>query len=89
VALVDSTSRIGATGRTYGITLIDENAVSHIAFGHGFDITRLPGAPRVNTSAIHTDVMIGSPEVEVTGTTRAGREIAVIQGGVFAGELGG
>ena len=36
VALVDATSRIGLTGRTYGITLLDENAASHIAFGSGY-----------------------------------------------------
>lgn len=35
-------------------------------------------AERVNSSAIHTDFMIGGPEVGVTGTTRDGREIPVL-----------
>ena len=57
LALVDSTSRIGQTGRTYGLTLLDENAVSHIALGSGFGglarcRTRRSAAPRgVNRSA--------------------------------------
>jgi aminopeptidase len=87
VALVDASSRVGSTGRTYGITLIDENAASHIAFGHGYDVTRLPGAPRTNSSHIHTDVMIGGPEIEVTGVTRNGRRIDVIRDGTFASGL--
>ena len=40
VALVDSTSRIGQSGRTYFHTLLDENAAAHIAFGAGFGGTR-------------------------------------------------
>ncbi len=89
VALVDAGSRIGATGRTYGITLIDENAASHIAFGHGFDLARRPGAARVNGSRIHTDVMIGAPDVDVTGWTRAGRQVALIRDGLWQAELEG
>ena len=42
VALVDSSSRIGRTGRIYLNTLLDENAAAHIAFGSGFDSTRSP-----------------------------------------------
>ena len=41
VALVDSTSRIGRAGRTYYNTLLDENAAAHIAFGAGFEHTRV------------------------------------------------
>src|SRR5262245_62950449 len=67
IALVDRASRIGQTGRVYWDTLLDENAASHMAFGDGFAHTRLDGQPRVNRSAVHLDVMIGSEEVEVTG----------------------
>ena len=35
-------SRIGADRPTYGITLLDENAASHIAFGSGYSSTRHP-----------------------------------------------
>jgi aminopeptidase len=80
VALVDSASRVGASGLVFHDTLLDENAASHIALGFGFpylcDDER--SADAVNQSGIHTDFMIGGPEVEVTGTTRDGREIPVL-----------
>ncbi len=85
VALVDAQSRIGATGRTYGITLLDENAASHIAFGAGYSSTRRPGGQPVNDSGIHVDVMIGAPEMEVTGYTAAGLAIPLIRDGLFTG----
>ncbi len=83
VALVDATSRIGATGRTYGITLLDENAASHIAFGSGYSSTRHPDGARVNDSQIHVDVMIGAPEMEVTGYTTAGQPVPIVRDGLL------
>ncbi len=83
VALVDATSRIGATGRTYGITLLDENAASHIAFGSGYSSTRYPDGARVNNSGIHIDVMIGAPEMEVTGYTAAGQPVPIVRDGLL------
>ena len=60
--------------------MLDENAASHIALGSGFThLTRDDqAAARINSSAVHTDFMIGGPEVEVTGTTRDGRELPVL-----------
>jgi aminopeptidase len=82
VALVDTSSRIGQTGRIYYNTLIDENAVAHIAFGSGFGQSRLPGArTRVNTSTLHLDVMIGTDELEATGITADGRRVPLLAGG--------
>ena len=86
LALVDSTSRIGQKGRTYGLTLLDENAVSHIAFGSGFAGARAPdpsqrGARGVNRSAIHVDVMIGAPEQDVTGVREDGARVPLIAAG--------
>jgi aminopeptidase len=84
VALVDSTSRIGQTGRTYYETLLDENAAAHIAFGNGFGGTRSEKpARRLNNSAVHLDVMIGSPDFEVTGLNAKGRRIPIIKDGVW------
>ena len=83
VALVDSTSRIGQTGRTYFSTLYDENAAAHIAFGAGFGGSRTHGARGLNRAAIHLDVMIGSPELEVTGINAKGKRIAVISDGLW------
>ena len=81
VALVDRSSRIGQTGRTYSNTLLDENAAAHIAFGAGFPHTREPGAPRVNQSALHLDVMIGTDDFEVTGVGARDRRVPLIAGG--------
>jgi aminopeptidase len=84
VALVDSTSRIGQTGRTYYETLLDENAAAHIAFGSGFGGTRTEKpARRLNNSSVHLDVMIGSPDFEVTGINAKGRRIPVIRDGLW------
>ena len=88
IALVDARSRIGATGRVYWSSLLDENAASHFAFGLGFPTTVLPdgdAAARrlVNACDIHLDVMIGTPEQQVTGTDARGRAVPVIRDGSF------
>ena len=83
IALVDGMSRVGAAGRSYGMTLLDENAASHMAFGSGFDFTRDPGAARPNSSRIHVDVMIGRPELDVHGRDAKGRELRVLVDGVL------
>jgi aminopeptidase len=81
VALVDSTSRIGQSGRTYFHTLMDENAAAHIAFGAGFGGTRTEGTRGLNRSTVHLDVMIGGPDFEVTGLTGKGKRVPVIADG--------
>jgi aminopeptidase len=80
VALVDSSGRIGRSGLVFHDTLFDENAASHIAVGGGFPHLTADEqtAARVNSSGIHTDFMIGGPELTVTGTTRDGRELPVL-----------
>jgi aminopeptidase len=83
VALVDATSRIGQSGRTYYHTLLDENAAAHIAFGAGFGGTRPQGTLGLNRSTIHLDVMIGGPAFEVTGITAQGKRVAVIADGLW------
>jgi aminopeptidase len=84
VALLDATSRIGRKGRIYYNTLLDENAAAHIAFGAGFDNTREPGRKRgVNRASLHLDVMIGTPDFEVTATLRGGGRKRLIADGVW------
>jgi aminopeptidase len=80
VALVDSSGRIGRSGVVFHDTLFDENAASHLALGGGFPhlTTDEQTAARVNASGIHTDFMIGGPEIDVTGTNRDGRELPVL-----------
>jgi aminopeptidase len=86
VALVDSTSRIGRSGRIFNTTLLDENAAAHVAFGSGFSHTRADhetnSARRgVNQSRAHLDVMIGSDDLEATGVTPRGGRVALIADG--------
>lgn len=84
IALVDATSRIGQSGRTYFDTLLDENAAAHIAFGSGFANTRTEKPVRsLNKSPVHLDVMIGSPDFEATGIDSKGRRIPVIEHGLW------
>lgn len=82
VALVDGASRVGRRGRVFYETLLDENAVSHIAFGDG-DPALVPERHRSrrNASAIHIDFMVGGEEVEVTGLTRDGGTVPLLAGG--------
>jgi aminopeptidase len=84
VALVDSTSRIGQSGRTYFRTLLDENAAAHIAFGTGFGGTRTgKRATGLNRATMHLDVMIGGPDFEATGLTAKGKRVPVIADGLW------
>ncbi len=84
LALVDSSSRVGAAGRPYFTTLLDENAAAHIAFGLGFGDCRAPGSPPPNRSVVHLDVMIGSPEMRVEAVDARGKHVAIIADGSFA-----
>ena len=65
-------------------TLIDENAASHIALGHGYaNAVDDDDRERMNTSGIHIDFMIGSNELAVTGVTREGGEIPLLLAGAW------
>jgi aminopeptidase len=83
VALVDRESRIGKLGRTFYTTLLDENAASHLALGDAYSSPIADDAdlPEINESAVHIDFMIGSDDVSVTGTTRAGKNVPLLRGG--------
>jgi aminopeptidase len=90
VALVDSTSRVGRTGLVFYDTLFDENAASHLALGMAFPQTVVGAvamtpearhAAGVNHSSIHTDFMIGSNELAVSGLTHSREEVPILRGG--------
>jgi aminopeptidase len=87
LALVDNGSRVGAAGRPFFTTLLDENAATHMAFGLGFGDTRPSGGPPVNKSVIHIDVMIGSPEMDVDAVDGKRRKLPVIADGSFTSGL--
>ena len=84
VALVDGESRVGQTGITFFDTLFDENAACHIAYGFAV-IEALTGEPGegVNISKVHTDFMVGSPELEVDGITPTGEAVPILREDVW------
>jgi aminopeptidase len=86
VALVDREGRIGELGTVFYDTLLDENAASHVALGQAYTFTLDDEAdhPRANSSVMHIDFMIGSPEVEVTGITTDGERVPVLRNGDWA-----
>jgi aminopeptidase len=92
VALVDGESRVGKTGITFFNTLLDENASCHIAYGAAvlFSAPDLQGLEPeelrergANVSSMHTDLMIGGPDVAVDGVAQDGREIPLLREDVW------
>jgi aminopeptidase len=93
VALVDASSPIYQSGLLFNSILYDENASCHIALGAGYPFC-LRNANELNSPAqlktagcnvsmVHTDFMIGSPEVDVTGVDRQGKQYEIIRKGSF------
>ena len=85
LALVDGEGRIGALDTVFYSTLIDENAASHIALGNGFGfvVKDERDKQQVNSSSIHIDFMIGSPEIDVDGVNDDGARVPVLRGGAW------
>ena len=93
IALVPASSPINRRGILFYNTLFDENAACHIAFGKGYPGTVEGGtamtkagllAHGVNDSIIHEDVMVGAPDMRITGRTRAGETVAIFENGEWA-----
>ena len=88
VSIVDSSSRVGDLEIVFFNTLFDENAACHIAYGRGYPAGIEGGgelAPEeliqhgVNASVVHTDLMVGGPEVDVNGLTKDGEAVPILR----------
>ena len=80
LALVDGASRVGQTNITFFDTLYDENATCHIAYGFGI-AEAFDGEPGdgMNVSNVHTDFMVGGPELAVDGVTKDGTRVPILR----------
>jgi aminopeptidase len=93
VALVPYSSPISASGIMFFNTLFDENAASHLALGRAYRFTMKDGpamtpeefaAAGGNFSLIHTDFMIGSPQMDIDGIIHDGTAEPVMRNGEWA-----
>lgn len=93
VALVPYNSPISNTNILFYNTLFDENASCHLAIGNAYPVCVKDGENMnkeeldkvgVNTSLTHVDFMIGTKDLNITGITADGKEIAVFKDGNFA-----
>ena len=91
IALVDHRSRVGELDTLFYNLLLDENAACHIAYGASIlgAFEELPDglsddelrSMGVNRSHVHTDLMIGSDEVEVDGLHAEGDAVPLLREG--------
>ena len=83
LALVTKDSRVGQTGTTFISTLFDENATCHIAYGAGINEVVDGETEGLNVSSIHTDFMVGGPELEVDALLVDGTAVPLIRNEVW------
>ncbi|MDD3822632.1 MAG: aminopeptidase [Sphaerochaetaceae bacterium] len=93
VALVDEDSPIALSKRVFNSILYDENASCHLALGAGYP-SCLANAAELSTeekllaagcnrSLVHTDFMVGSPDMTIEATTKDGSVVTIMREGRF------
>jgi aminopeptidase len=98
LALVGQDSPIARTGLFFNYLLFDENAASHVALGRGVKLC-LAGneimssqelqAAGCNQSAIHVDVLFGSPGERVVATRSRVGEVTLLEQGLWVESVPG
>ena len=92
-ALVPFESPVNEAGVLFYNTLFDENAVCHLALGHGFtnviknfDKYTLAECYEkgINDSMIHVDFMIGTRDLSIVGVTHDGKRVQIFENGTWA-----
>lgn len=90
VALVPVSSPIYRSGIIFQNTLFDENASCHFALGQSYSFALLDSegkspdelkARGANDSIIHTDFMVGSPELTITAIAKDGHKQVIMEKG--------
>lgn len=93
VALVPYHSPVSDTGVLFYNTLFDENASCHLALGEAYPVSLKNGDQMskeqlekagANTSLIHEDFMVGSPDLTITGVTGDGKQVPIFINGNWA-----
>ncbi|MBO4915824.1 MAG: aminopeptidase [Oscillospiraceae bacterium] len=93
ISLVPYDSPISRQGILFYNSLFDENMRCHIAIGSanpecidgGVDMSEEELVQHgLNRSAVHTDFMIGTADLSITGVTEDGREVVIFENGNFA-----
>ena len=92
-AFVDYDSPISNINMIFNSILIDENASCHLALGKGFP-SCIPNGELmgdhellkngINQSKNHVDFMVGTPDLNITGTDLYGNEVPLFIDGNFA-----
>ena len=93
VSLVPHSSPVSQSGVLFYNILFDENAASHIALGAAYRFSLRDGqsmsddefaAAGGNSSVVHTDLMIGTAEMDVDGLLKSGDMEPVMRHGEWA-----
>lgn len=96
VALVPLSSLVAAQNLTWFNTLFDENDASHLALGNAYPMGIRDGLDMTpdelsevgnNSSRLHVDFVIGSPELSIYGISSDGSEQPLIEQGEWAFEV--